>query len=165
MNSRLQQLRSDFLAAAGQMSQTLGYGRALGQVYAHVYLSPTPQTLDDLTSALGISKASASIHVRQLEQWGALRKVWVKGARKDFYEATESLGPAVRKALLDSIGRTLESADHLLNDAETLLARPNHAGTEAADQKFLEDRIGKLLAFRSRAQRVWESSILKLLLR
>lgn len=148
------------------MTQTLGVGRTLGQVFAHIYFSRRPQSLDDLTRSLGISKGSASMIVRQLEQWGALRKVWIKGERKDYYEALDHFGHMIRRALLDVIGRKMESADHLLAAAEVELDQ-NVAprNRDAEEWAFLRERIGKIRAFRDRAQRLWNSSILKMLLK
>jgi len=127
-------LRRRFVEAAGQMTQTLGAGRVMGQVFAHIYFSRQPQSLDDLTRALGISKGSASMTVRQLEQWTALRQVWIKGERKDYYEASEHFGSVIRRALLDVIGRKMESGDFILTEAEQELI----AGysTEYSGMKF-----------------------------
>lgn len=159
-----QQLRRRFIEAAGQMTQTLGVGRALGQVFTHIYFSREPQSLDDLTQSLGISKGSASMTVRQLEQWGALRKVWIKGERKDYYEALDHFGRIIRRALLDVIGRKMESGDRVLEEAESEIPAGAN-GAENAEWGFIRERIGKIRAFRGRAQRLWDSSILKMLLK
>ncbi|HOW96679.1 MAG TPA: hypothetical protein P5567_09045 [Kiritimatiellia bacterium] len=161
-----QQMRRRFIEAAGQMTQTLGVGRALGQVFTHIYFSRQPQSLDDLTQSLGISKGSASMTVRQLEQWGALRKVWIKGERKDYYEALDHFGRIIRRALLDVIGRKMESGDHVLQDAEEEMQEAAAGSADdATDWTFLRDRVAKIRAFRGRAQRLWDSSILKMLLK
>lgn len=160
--SELQRLRSQFIETAGQFSQSLGFGRNLGQIFAHLYFSPEPQTLDDLTSQLGISKGSASMSVRQLEGWHALRRVWVKGDRKDYYATTEEFGRIIRKALLDLVGQKMEAADHLLEAAETQLKASGNGSREAA---HIRQRVAKLRAFRQKAQGLWESSIIRLLLK
>ena len=87
MPPELEQIRERFIETGGHITQSIGVGRVIGQVFAHIYFSPRPQTLDDLTRELHISKGAASMSVRQLEQWGAVRRVWVKGERKDYYEA------------------------------------------------------------------------------
>lgn len=160
--TELQELREKFIDTAGQFTQSLGFGRILGQIYAHVYFSPEPQTLDDLTAQLGISKGSASMSVRQLEGWHALRKVWVKGDRKDYYETTEEFGRIIRKALLDLVGQKMETADALLEEAETRLKVQGNGSREAA---HIRQRVAKLRAFRQKTQGLWESSIIRLLLK
>lgn len=164
MSSELDQLRKRFIETGGHITQSIGVGRVIGQVFAHIYFSPEAQTLDDLTQELSISKGAASMSVRQLEQWGALRQVWVKGERKDFYEASEDFGRIIRRALLDLIGRRMETADTLLEDAEQF-APPAKKRLKDADQEFMRHRIQKLRIFRDRAQYIWDSSIVKLLLK
>ena len=161
----LQTLRERFIETGGQISQSIGLGRVLGQVFAHCYFSPTAQGLDDLTAALHISKGSASMAVRQLLQWGAIQQVWVKGERRDFYEATEDFGKIIRRALLDLIGQRMETGDTLLADAEQLATSIGHNGKASPEELFVQHRIARLRLFRDRAQRIWDNSIIKLLLK
>lgn len=160
MSKDLDRLRNQFIETAGQFTQSLGFGRNLGQIFAHIYLSRQPQTLDDLTARLGISKGSASMSVRQLETWTALRRVWVKGDRKDYYETTEEFGRIIRKALLDLIGQKMETADRLLDEADRQLR--GHPGGNG-DAAFLRQRLARLRGFRQKAQGLWESPLIRLL--
>jgi len=166
MNQELQSLRQRFIESAGHFTQSLGAGRVLGQIFAHIYFSKAPQSLDDLTRLLEISKGSSSMAVRQLEQWGALRRVWVKGDRKDYYEATDEFGRIIRKALLEMIGRKMETSDGLLEDAQALLQERTRNGKKSdEDWAFIDHRVKKLQTFRDRAQGLWDSSIVKMLLK
>ncbi|HBA82761.1 MAG TPA: hypothetical protein DCZ95_01585 [Verrucomicrobia bacterium] len=162
----LEQIRQRFVEAAGHVTQSLGAGRVIGQVYAYLYFSRKPQSLDDLTKVLEISKGSASMSVRQLEQWGALRQVWIKGDRKDYYEALDSFGKILRKALLDLIGRRMEVGDGLLEQVEGLLEEKGTSTQPTQeDLEFVQKKIALIRAFRDRTQRIWDSSILTLLLK
>jgi DNA-binding transcriptional regulator GbsR (MarR family) len=166
MNQELQSLRLRFIESAGHFTQSLGAGRVLGQIFAHIYFSRDPQSLDDLTRLLEISKGSASMAVRQLEQWGALRRMWIKGDRKDYYLATEEFGRIIRKALLDMIGRKMETSDGLLEEAQSLLQRRARNGHKSDEEWiFITQRVKKLQVFRDRTQGLWDSSILKMLLK
>ena len=166
MNQELQSLRLRFIESAGYFTQSLGAGRVLGQIFAHIYFSKDPQSLDDLSRLLEISKGSASMAVRQLEQWGALRRMWVKGDRKDYYTATDEFGRIIRKALLDMIGRKMETSDGLLEDAQALLQEHARNGKKTdEDWVFVSRRVKKLQTFRDRTQGLWDSSITKMLLK
>lgn len=152
-----------FIEAAGRLTQSFGMGRILGQIYGAAYFSRTPLSLDDFTSALGISKGSASMNVRQLEQWGALSRIWVKGDRKDYYRATDKFGKIVRKAILDSVGEQMQAGSAFLEEAMSELAESGRASD--TDAAFIRRRLKKIVAFQSRAKGLWESSILKMLLK
>ena len=166
MKKEIQEIRQQFVETAGHVTQSFGVGRAIGQIYAHIYFSREPQSLDDLTGGLGISKGSASMVVRQLEAWGALRRVWIKGARKDYYEATADFGRIIRRAVLDSIGHKVESSEQMLGQAEDLLIKlKNGDGVQDPETRFFFDRVRKLQVFKDRAKWVWNKSVLRLLLK
>ena len=165
MKKDLELIRQRFIEVAGHTTQSLGVGRVLGQIFAQVYFSRNPQSLDDLVRDLQISKGSASMSVRQLEQWGAVRRVWVKGDRKDYYEAVDEFGRIARKALLDMIGRELEVSDGILEEAERSMKVARNGDRTDEDSQFIEKRIARLRLFRDRAQQVWKSSIVALLLK
>jgi DNA-binding transcriptional regulator GbsR (MarR family) len=48
---------------------------------------------------LQISKGNASMSVRQLADWGAVERVWIKGDRRDYYEAREEFRDVLRHFL------------------------------------------------------------------
>ncbi len=83
----LEKIRDEFTEIAGQLSARLGLSRTVGQLYALLFLSDEPLCLDYMVERLRVSKGSVSTNIRELEKWGGVRKVWVKGSRKDFYEA------------------------------------------------------------------------------
>jgi DNA-binding transcriptional regulator GbsR (MarR family) len=158
-------LRARLIAAAGEWTQALGFGRNLGQIYGHVYLSPTPQSLDDLCEALKISKGSASMSVRHLEKWGALKRVWIRGARKDYFEAGLDFGRIARKALAEIVGRTDESVNDLLAESEAWLKAQRNSAEAQPELAFLAERVHRLKEFRKRARWIWNSAPIQLLLR
>ncbi len=166
MTQDLQDLRQRFVESAGHFSQSLGVGRVLGQIFAHIYFSKDPQSLDDLTRTLAISKGGASMAVRQLEQWGALRRMWIKGDRKDYYVATDEFGRIIRNAMIELVGRKMETADSLLEEAQSIIQTEVRSKDDRnAEWAFVQQRIRKLQDFRARAQGLWDSPIARLLLR
>ncbi len=158
-------VRARFIAAAGEITQALGFGRNIGHIYGHVYLSARPQSLDDLCAALGISKGSASMSVRQLEQWGALKRVWIRGARRDYFEAGLELGRIARKAAADMAGRTDESVGELLAESERWLKGQRRNTRSPEDIAFLLERIHHMQQFRTRARWLLNSAPVRLLLK
>ncbi len=153
-------VRQRFIEEAGRFTQSLGLGRIIGQIYAYCYFCPSPCTLDELAEHLAISKGSASTMVRQLESWGALRRTWIKGDRKDYYEASDAFGRIVRNAARDIVGRSLDSVNELLEETGLPAADPDDD-----DIRFVQERIEKLRAFRDRTQGLWNSPIVKMLMK
>lgn len=147
-----------FIAEAGGASQSLGFGRVVGQIYAYLYFAQDPKNLNDLQDALGISKGSASMGVRQLEQWEAVRRVWIKGDRKDYYQALDTFGRIIRKCIADTVAVKMRSASAIIADAlEEIDANDGNA--------HLRDRIEHLDDFRERAAKVWDNPLFQRLLK
>jgi len=149
-----------FIEQAGTATQSFGIGRVLGQIYAYLYFSREPRNLADMQKALGISKGSASTVVRQLEQWHAVHKVWVRGDRKDYYEANDWFGRILKNVVLDTVGNKMTAYNGLLTDIEAELA-----GLKDDEEEFMKDRIEHLRRFQKRAQKIWGSALLQKLLR
>jgi DNA-binding transcriptional regulator GbsR (MarR family) len=158
-------MRARFIAAAGELTQTLGFGRNLGQIYGHLYLCPEPQSLDDLCRALAISKGSASMSVRQLEQWGAVKRVWIRGERRDYFEAGIEFGRIIRRALVELVGRVDESMTELLADSERWMKNGKRAARpDVPEIRFVAARVQHVRDFRKRARGLWNSPLIRPLL-
>jgi DNA-binding transcriptional regulator GbsR (MarR family) len=151
--------------AMGHATQSFGVGRVLGQIFAYLYFNRDAQSLDSITEALGISKGSASMGVRQLESWGAVEKIWVKGDRKDYYQAKDAFGRIIKNALVDLAGKKMESSAVLLDEVETHLKKSGKDGKLSEEDRFIQERIEKIQTFQKKTQEMWNSAILQMLLR
>ena len=154
------------IEAAGHTTQSLGVGRVLGQIFAYLYFSEEPKSLDDMTAALGISKGSASMGVRQLEQWNALEKILVKGDRKDYYQAKDAFGKIIKNAVADLAGKRIQSSSNLLVEAEAEIKEQLSSDKNLSkEDKFIKERIEKMRGFQDKTQKMWESVIMQMLLK
>lgn len=115
-----------FIQGAGKVSSALlgMINKAGGQIYALLFLSDEPLSLDEISKRLGISKSNVSINIRLLEDFNLVRKVWVKGSRKDYY-AAERVYP--KKVLGDFLGKIRGT----IGDAITTIERTRAKATEA----------------------------------
>ncbi|WP_395733430.1 GbsR/MarR family transcriptional regulator [Prosthecobacter sp.] len=118
---------SRFIAASGATTHSFGLGRLIGRLFALLYLTPEPLCLDQIAKKLKISKASASIAVRQLAALHAVHKVAeIEAAgRRDFYQAELSFGVILRKGLLPGLQKKLRSAGVQID--RTLSVSPSQA--------------------------------------
>jgi len=133
--------------------------RLLGQLYTYLYLSSEPQSLDELADGVGMSKASVSIACRQMEAWGALRKVWKKGDRKDYYAAETDFGAVLNNGLLASLQKKLGSAQVQIERSLALLDGEGSAGGEQAE--FLRKRLAEAERYRARLAELMDKSLIR----
>jgi len=166
------QVTRRFIEEAGNTTQALGVGRVVGQIYAFLYFSEPPRSLDDMKEALGISKGSASMGVRQLEQWGAVQRVWVKGDRKDYYTANDYFGQIVRNIMTDLMGKRLTALVQVLDRSEAELDAASETtdhGLRTTDDrtnhKFMKDRILRLRKFQQKVEKTWGNPLVRMLLK
>jgi DNA-binding transcriptional regulator GbsR (MarR family) len=99
-DAQVTEVRRRLVETGGRTSQELGVGRIVGQVMLHLYLHKEAQSLDRIEEALCLSKASISIAVRQLEQFGLVQRVWIKGDRKKYYKSSENIANSIQQGLL-----------------------------------------------------------------
>ena len=155
MNERLMKAQAVFLDRINQICGKLGLNNIMTQLYAILYLSDKPLSLDDMVERLKISKASASINIRALERYDAVRKVWVKGSRKDYYEAE----PDIAKVGRDRVRSMTQSRLSEINDMidisySTLNSAASSDGKEKDDIKVFTQRLDRLRSFHKKAQSV-----------
>ncbi|MBU1694391.1 MAG: HTH domain-containing protein [Verrucomicrobia bacterium] len=158
----VQSAKWEMIEAGGRTTQSFGLGRLFGQIFMLLYLSPTPLSLDDLASQLGVSKASVSIACRQLETWGAVHRGWVKGDRKDYYVAETAFDRILRNGLLSSIYKKLDTAKIQIERSLSLLEQAK-TGDEAVP--FFRDRLRQAEKYRERINRLLGSRVVKAILR
>ena len=92
MKKEIQQLQDDFIETVGELCASFSISRIVGQLYALLYINREPVSLDDMVERLNVSKGNVSVNIRILENWGAVRKAWIKGSRKNFKGLGEVIG-------------------------------------------------------------------------
>lgn len=158
---RLSPARWEMIEAGGRTTQSFGLSRLFGQIYVLLYLNPEPLCLDELAELLGVSKASVSIACRQLESWGAVRCSWVRGDRRDFYQAESDIGKWVKGGLIASLNKKLDSAQRQIERSLQLLAQE---GDGDSPKSFLRSRLQEAERRRVRLAKLLNNPMLRRLL-
>ena len=152
MNKKnLVQARDNIIEAAGRTTQNFGLGRIIGQLYALLFFSPQPLSLDKMADELKVSKGSVSTNIRELEKWGAVRQVWVKGDRKDYYEAEVEYMKVLKNGILPFIRRKISSSATAASESRELLK--NNQKRFKPEDKDLADFYAERLDLMEQAQR------------
>ena len=80
-----------FILHWGDMGGQWGVNRSVSQIHALLYLSERPLTAEDIADALGIARSNVSNSIRELMAWDLIRRVPIKGDRRDHFEAETDL--------------------------------------------------------------------------
>ncbi|WP_199671966.1 GbsR/MarR family transcriptional regulator [Pseudooceanicola sediminis] len=94
-----------FIETMGMLSQGDGGTRISGQILAYLLTEGEPRTLQQMTTALRISKASASTNARMLELHGLVHRVSHLGSRQDAWETVPDPHYQLLTRLIDRFRR------------------------------------------------------------
>ena len=83
--------------AMGRLMEFWGFRRHMGRLWTILYLSPEPMTTAELSETLQLSTSAVNLSLGELVRWGAVRKTWRPGERKDFYQAESSVWKLLRR--------------------------------------------------------------------
>lgn len=81
------QLKQEFIQDYGLGYQTFGLPRLMGKVVGLLLYHGDPLSLNDITEELHVSKGPVSQIMRRLREHNLVRRIWVPGSRRDFYQA------------------------------------------------------------------------------
>jgi len=98
-----------------ELAKIHGLNKSVGAVYAILYLSNKPLTISDIMEELKISKGNVSMSLKKLEELGFVKKVWVRGDRKNYYTAIDGFSSIkdIAKKKYDLIAKTYEDLKKL----------------------------------------------------
>jgi DNA-binding transcriptional regulator GbsR (MarR family) len=157
MNKDLVKAQDILLDRINQVCKKFGLNNIMAQLYAILYLNNEVLSLDDMVERIKISKGSASVNIRALENYGAVKKVWIKGSRKDYYQADTDIVRVIMdrvkligKLRLSEIDEMIKSSSKVLNTAS-----PSDKDEDAAIRVF-KQRLEKLKAFHRQAQSLFD---------
>ncbi len=102
-----------FIEQMGLIAQTDGTPRIAGQILGYLIVEGEPRTLNQMTDALKISKASASTNARLLELRGAVRRVSPMGQRQDAYVAQDEPGLQTLHGMAQRFHANAETIDDI----------------------------------------------------
>ena len=142
MDENLAKARDNFIEGAGHLALTVGLSRVIGQLYAMLFLSNEPLCLDDMAERLKISKGNASVNIRELEKLGVVRKIWVKGSRRDFYEAELDLEKLIKNGIIAAARRRMDMILETVIRTENLVKKVK--GMNEEEKKMAELYLKRL---------------------
>jgi len=147
MNGNLSEGRDRFIEGIGHLATTVGVSRVIGQLYAMLFLSNEPLCLNDMVERLRISKGNASLNIRELEKLGLVKRVWIRGDRRDFYEAELDFEKVIRSGIIGAVKRRMEVVLDTVTETENLIEKAR-TSLDAEGRKTAELYLKRLESVR-----------------
>lgn len=76
-----------FVLEWGRMSSSWGINRTMAQIHALLFITGKQLTVDEIMARLHISRGNASMNLRDLMDWGIVRRFRRPGERRDTYSS------------------------------------------------------------------------------
>jgi DNA-binding transcriptional regulator GbsR (MarR family) len=76
-----------FVLQWGDMGGKWGVNRSVSQIHALLYLSDRPMSAEEVADTLWLARSNVSNSIKELLAWNLIRRVPIKGERRDHFEA------------------------------------------------------------------------------
>ena len=126
----------------GRLMEFWGFKRPMGRMWTLLYLSPAPLGAAEIGAELKMSAGAVSMALGELVKWGAVKKSWRPGERRDFYEAETSIGKLVQRVLRERELTLVREFAEALSRAEAEL--PATSPQESEELAFKRERLAHL---------------------
>jgi DNA-binding transcriptional regulator GbsR (MarR family) len=146
MPTKLTQLRQDFTEGLSHISRFWGFPKGMGAIFAVLYLSPNPLSLNEIVEATGLTKGAISTEVRTLARMGLVHRSSKLADRRDYYEAEDDFYKSIRSLLKERQNSEFDRAIGSVRDALELLESGSVTG-DASELQFVRKRIQALQEF------------------
>jgi DNA-binding transcriptional regulator GbsR (MarR family) len=145
----MDQARAVFIEGMGAASATSGVLSQLqGRIFAVLFLEETPLSLDDLATALQLSKSNISINIRGLVEWHLVRRVSIPNSRRDHYEAASDFWRVMQEIMERrfrwNIRQVMAACDETSRMAE---ADGGGSPEDEREREFIDGRLAALRSF------------------
>jgi HTH-type transcriptional regulator, glycine betaine synthesis regulator len=133
--------------AIGGLMEFWGFKRNMGRMWCVLYLSDRPLSAADLGSLLQLSTGAVSMTLAELVKWGAAKKSWVPGERRDYYEPETSIWKMVSRVFRERELQQIHAAVEAFEQVSSgLTKRRRTAGLEEVERlDFAQERVQGLL--------------------
>jgi DNA-binding transcriptional regulator GbsR (MarR family) len=121
-----------FILYWGDMGGVWGVSRSVSQIHALLYVSERPLTAEEIADTLGLARSNVSTSLKELQAWDLIRRVPIRGDRRDHFEAEADVWEMVSRIAAGRKERELDPALAALRRCVAEARGDRHVHPEAA---------------------------------
>ena len=144
MTQSITRIKKDFTEGLSQISRFWGFPKGMGAIFAVLYLSPKPLSLDEIVQETGLTKGAISTEIRALARMGLVHRSSRLGDRKDYYEAEADFYAAIRSILKE---RQNSEFDRAVRSVKETLETMEKNWVDDEEWNFVYERVQALQSF------------------
>lgn len=127
-----------------ELATAWGVSPVLGRIHGLLILNGQPMTAEEICERLQISRASASVQLNAILDWGLARRLFVPGDRRQYYQGDQDHWNWFRRA---AIGRKRREFDPVVDRIGEALVASRSAADNDPELIGLSDRLASLHQF------------------
>lgn len=104
----LSEAKEKFIQAWGALGSNWGISRTMAQIHALLLVSVKPLSAEDIMQTLGVSRGNVNMTLRELIDWGLVKREHKPGERKEFFVAEKNIFEAAKMIARERRKRELE---------------------------------------------------------
>ncbi len=150
-----------FIEGWGRMGSHWGINKVMGEIYALLYLSSHPLSLEEMSDILKTSRSNISLNVRALQDMGVVKKSLIKGDRKDYYTIEEDIRKVAMRIAEGKKKKELDPALDIIKSALSAAVSSRELSQTVDEQlDFYIKRLNKLRNLVETVKGIFEAFIL-----
>src|SRR5205807_8623456 len=118
-----------------------------GRIFAVLYLSSKPLSLDEIAAELQLSKSNISTTIRGLVEWHLVRHVAVPGSRKDHYEAATDFWRAMQEIFERRFRWMVRQIVATVDETRRIADSDDKKKRSRLEEAFIETRLDHMRKF------------------
>ena len=130
-----------FILHWGDMGDQWGVNRSVSQIHGLLYVSEQALTAEEIADHLGMARSNVSNSLKELMNWDLIRRVPVKGDRRDHFEAETDIWEVAARI---AAGRKQREIDPALQALRACVAE---AESDARVGRVARARLKNMLQF------------------
>jgi DNA-binding transcriptional regulator GbsR (MarR family) len=119
------------------MGSRWGINRTVGQIYALLYVSPTPLCAEDIVEAVGVSRSNVSMSLRELQAWNLVLLKHKPDDRRDFFTTPDDVWQILRTLAEERKKREVDPTLSVLR--EILMQQP-----ASEEERYAQARMSEM---------------------
>lgn len=141
----LTEAQDRFILEWGRMSSSWGINRTMAQIHALLFVTGEPMEVNEIMDRLQISRGNASMNLRELMDWGIVRRFRRPGDRKDMYSSETDPYQMIARIVRERKRRELDPTADSIREILGSLKRATAAGQASPGAIALQARMEGML--------------------
>jgi DNA-binding transcriptional regulator GbsR (MarR family) len=152
-----------FVLHFGEMGSRWGINRTVGQIYALLFVSDRALNADDLVDALGLSRGSVSMGLKELQSWNLVRMHHLPRERREYFDTPEDVWAIMRTLVEERKKREIDPTLTVLRELLMQTASNDQDAHAQTRMAAMHDQIELLTAWYADIQKLETERLVQLL--